>query len=381
MRHSSIALGTAAVVSLCGTTQASPDAACKHGPSPQIVCHTPPSADLPAGTSIQFPAPAATANSFTDGAITFNVTFNDGGQFEPFHAVLTSHLVAAGNAWARVLGGSGSIEIVVVPFNGPRFGGRSLTTAYVGLETIDGAQTRIWMQGAAAELRDGVDPNGAAPDIEISISNFSDYHSNELWFDPNPELRTAPVPSGKTDAMSVCLHELGHAFGFNGWRDWSTGALPPPLGTPPLPYASTFDRYADVSGSFEHFGPATVAEYGTNTPLTNGNIFHYGNAAPQPGSDLIPWLMNGVVLFRGTRYNLAALELATLDDANVMIVPPCYGNCDGSSGTLLSPADFACFLNKYRAGDTYANCDGSTPTMLSPADFSCFLSKYRAGCN
>jgi hypothetical protein len=60
----------------------------------------------------------------------------------------------------------------------------------------------------------------------------------------------------------------------------------------------------------------------------------------------------------------------------------CYANCDGSAGTpALSPADFTCFLSKYRAGDLYANCDGSAGTpALSPADFTCFLGKYRAGC-
>lgn len=68
----------------------------------------------------------------------------------------------------------------------------------------------------------------------------------------------------------------------------------------------------------------------------------------------------------------------------------CYSNCDGSTVTPLSPADFTCFLAAYRAGaglsyheqvTAYANCDGSTvvPT-LSPADFTCFLAKYRAGC-
>lgn len=60
--------------------------------------------------------------------------------------------------------------------------------------------------------------------------------------------------------------------------------------------------------------------------------------------------------------------------------PVCYANCDGSSPVALSPADFSCFLAKYRAGDAYANCDGSSPVVLSPADFSCFLAAYRAGC-
>lgn len=64
--------------------------------------------------------------------------------------------------------------------------------------------------------------------------------------------------------------------------------------------------------------------------------------------------------------------------------PPaaCYANCDGSTdGTVLSPADFTCFLSRYRGGDEYANCDGSAGTPgLTPADFTCFLVKFRAGC-
>lgn len=63
-------------------------------------------------------------------------------------------------------------------------------------------------------------------------------------------------------------------------------------------------------------------------------------------------------------------------------VVACYANCDGSDTTALSPADFTCFLSRYRAGDPYANCDQSTGTpALSPADFTCFLNRYRAGCS
>jgi hypothetical protein len=59
--------------------------------------------------------------------------------------------------------------------------------------------------------------------------------------------------------------------------------------------------------------------------------------------------------------------------------PHCYADCDGSFG--LSAIDFACFLDKFTAGDPYANCDGSTmPPTLNAGDFVCFLQKFRAGC-
>lgn len=70
-------------------------------------------------------------------------------------------------------------------------------------------------------------------------------------------------------------------------------------------------------------------------------------------------------------------------DANLPRQNACPANCDGSATSpALTPADFSCFLAKYRAGDCFANCDGSTESpALTPGDFSCFLAKYRAGCS
>jgi hypothetical protein len=63
--------------------------------------------------------------------------------------------------------------------------------------------------------------------------------------------------------------------------------------------------------------------------------------------------------------------------------PVCYANCDGSVGTpLLTPNDFACFLNAYAQGAPFANCDGSAGLpALTPNDFACFLNAYAAGCS
>jgi hypothetical protein len=61
----------------------------------------------------------------------------------------------------------------------------------------------------------------------------------------------------------------------------------------------------------------------------------------------------------------------------------CYPNCDLSTAApVLNVQDFACFLNKFAAGDPYANCDGSTiqPT-LNVQDFACFLNRFAGGCS
>lgn len=60
----------------------------------------------------------------------------------------------------------------------------------------------------------------------------------------------------------------------------------------------------------------------------------------------------------------------------------CYANCDASTTPpALNVNDFACFLNKFAAGDPYANCDGSTTApALNVLDFACFLNRFAAGC-
>ena len=61
----------------------------------------------------------------------------------------------------------------------------------------------------------------------------------------------------------------------------------------------------------------------------------------------------------------------------------CYANCDGSTTPpALNVLDFACFLNRFAAGDPYANCDSSTtPPVLNVLDFACFLNRFAAGCS
>jgi hypothetical protein len=60
----------------------------------------------------------------------------------------------------------------------------------------------------------------------------------------------------------------------------------------------------------------------------------------------------------------------------------CYANCDGSTTPpILNVNDFACFLNRFAAGDPYANCDGSTtPPILNVLDFACFINAFAQGC-
>jgi hypothetical protein len=80
-----------------------------------------------------------------------------------------------------------------------------------------------------------------------------------------------------------------------------------------------------------------------------------------------------------------------LNQAQEVLVLGCRpGNCaaDCTGDGVLDVADFACFLQKYAAGDPYANCDGSgiapgqveVVPKFNVADFSCFIRRFAQGC-
>lgn len=260
-------------------------------------------------------------------------------------AQLTSHSQAAGQRWGEMLGISQarSIELEIGVADISTANGASIGTAFVGV--IEGRNT--FEQGVAHELRTGVDPNGSELDARF---NFGlDYLRNELWFDPDPFSRSAPVPQDRTDAMGILLHEFGHAIAYNGWADGQ--------GIPPVDFWSPFDRWMQPGEPTLFAGPASVAVWGSLPDLTTNNIMHWGNAeardasapakpaaiqwrnglpvppmacgdllsisqpdsllkgAPPPG--LLSELMNGVVIFRGERYDISALDLGVLEDVGL----------------------------------------------------------------
>jgi hypothetical protein len=236
--------------------------------------------------------------------------------YSAFYADLQRLTVAAAETWTQHFAGDFSAVDLTVQINFvsiPGSSGRSLDSGFAGWRA-DGSS--LWHQGAAHELLTGEDLNGDDPDVEFNIG-IDGYLQGELWFDPEPLRRIAPVPEDRTDAMSVLLHEWGHALGFNGWMDGRTGALPGD-------YASTFDHHVALvhtgSGPGLHFvGTQAMALYGAAVPLTLGNHGHLGNDAAGLGEDLVPDLMNGVVFYRGTRYGVSALDLAIMADIGLPI--------------------------------------------------------------
>jgi hypothetical protein len=283
---------------------------------------------------------------------TFNVSFDaTASALTPTErANITTSLQEAGRRWARLIAvnGTPSIEIEIGVAAIPTANGTSLASQSVG--TINGRI--VYEQGMAYELQSGLDPNGSGADVHINIG--LNYLRNELWFDPNPALRTAPIPANRVDALSVFMHELGHALVYNGWSDVTTGVSP-------ATYQSTFDYWTTPGAPSVFSGPLAIATWGTAPDLTTGNNKHWGNSGgrpaarstppapvqwrdgkpvPQPMStppsaqapdrsdlapnavkagSLIDQLMNGVVYYYQTRYDISPLDIAVLADTGITL--------------------------------------------------------------
>jgi PEP-CTERM motif len=257
------------------------------------------------------------ASLSAQAVVNFSVSFDDPtAAYSSYYADITRNVQAAGADWLSCFQGQTAnttldISIGFAPI--PTANGASATSHFVNTGA-DGLF--VYEQGAAAKLKTGLDDNGAAPDIRFNIGT-NGYLQSELWFDPNPAAQTTAVPDTKTDARSVFLHEFGHAWGFNGWRTGASGVLP---GN----YQSTFDALSKVvhsDGRPTQFftGANAIAAYGAMVPITFGNYSHVGNYGPLPGADLVPDLMNGLVFFRGTRYQISALDLAILQDVGLPV--------------------------------------------------------------
>ncbi len=296
-------------------------------------------------------------SSLASAQVVFEVTFDPSASvLTPTERTnLTSHLQEAGRRWLPVIDhvATATITLRVSVEDIPTANGGSNWTGFVGM--IDGRNT--WEQGAAYELRTGEDLNGAEFDVHIGVG--LNYLRNELWFDPDPVTRTEPVPIDRTDALSVMMHEVGHALVYNGWADLTTGV-------PPATYWSPFDRWFLPGAPTVFMGPSAVASWGTPPEVTTGNNKHWGNpvtstgwfhahhhahpptfwradGSPIPhlgcglaigadappsadafdpafergGPSLIDQLMNGVVYYRGRRYDISPLDRATMIDVGL----------------------------------------------------------------
>ncbi|MFZ4604547.1 MAG: hypothetical protein ACOYM8_19085, partial [Caulobacterales bacterium] len=223
-------------------------------------------------------------------------------------ALVDSWQALAGEAlkrWGAVLAGDAPVtvrlEMLESTPSGRAQGGPG---SVVTIATRDGFT--VVESSAAAELRAGVNLNGANTDLLVQVAK--PYFLDELFLDPTPDTSN-DIPATKTDALSVLVHEIGHALGFSGYWQQATNTFS-------FNSKTTYDaRLQVVEGKPFFAGPNTLALFGGSVPLTDNNPRHYGNESKQPSSgDPLAGLMNGVVFFRGARYEIGPLDLAFMAD-------------------------------------------------------------------
>ncbi|HUR52536.1 MAG TPA: hypothetical protein VMZ71_00255 [Gemmataceae bacterium] len=269
--------------------------------------------------------------------VSYTVSFLDSGNnfTDSEKASMSSAVQAAGADWARYFQTPGPVNLTVQIelYNpSPRMTGRSGDSTYVN--TANGIN--VFEQSAGSKVRTG-GPTVTPADILLTMNTT--YLRDNLWFEPNMTARTAQIPTNRTDAYTVMLHELGHAFYMNGWR---TGE-----GDLTTTYQSTWDRHItrQANGEIHFTGPNAMEVYGGPVAVTNGNPNHYGNASGF-GSNLVAGynpgliqetLMNGVVFWFQNRLGISALDLALAKDAGLTLAPFRW---TGTSGAWMTASNW-----------------------------------------
>ena len=127
----------------------------------------------------------------------------------------------AGLNWNRYIKGTGNLDVGVdftLTGDSVATGGSTYVFPLNGLvNTVQSV--------ASDKLRTGLDQNGAAADVNFNLNPIYLTGPEALWYDPDPVTRTTPIPTFKTDAVSVFIHEFGHALAFSGFKNDTTGVL------------------------------------------------------------------------------------------------------------------------------------------------------------
>jgi Ca2+-binding RTX toxin-like protein len=181
--------------------------------------------------------------------------------------------------------------------------GGSVYGAPTQIGTDDGLP--VYENVATHELRTGVDLNGAAADITISVNPSLGHY----FLDPTPSTAD-DVPVDRGDFFSVLLHELLHTVALSGFRDFASGDLVTAGESP-------FDLYVQMIDGQPYFvGPLAGSVLGQPVPLTPGNLYHYGVTDADPVT-LLGGVMNGSAFPDGHRFDLNELDVAILRDCGL----------------------------------------------------------------
>ena len=231
---------------------------------------------------------------------------------------------------------------------------------------------QVWEVGSLSRMLTGANPGETAYGYDIVLGFDASFVEQFYWFDPQPELRTAPVPANRGDFVSVVMHELGHALGIGGNRDFPTRELKTPT-------ISQFDDLSYFGGNGQPFagpgqpnplffgGDRAASLFGGDLPLTHKpagdpnygqNFYHLSAGDPNAPDGLETTLMNGCVLPNGQRLSITAYDRAAIADLGY---PMIHGLADFNVDGLVDGRDLAAWKGAFnRSAVADADRDGDS---------------------
>jgi hypothetical protein len=123
---------------------------------------------------------------------------------------------------------------------------------FMYLNSVNGQN--VFVSSTQLSMMSGTNKNdGKSSDLVINV-NATDLINNSIWINPNPNNRTLSNPSSNQyDFMSIATHELGHALGINGYRNWD-GTIDPTVNGA----LSLFDMHITNKGTQYYFSGDNV---------------------------------------------------------------------------------------------------------------------------
>jgi hypothetical protein len=201
----------------------------------------------------------------------------------------------AADRWAAEFRSAHTVKITVRPDRSLPRGGGTFTVGAL-YKTIAGR--KVYEPGPLTRLRTGNNPGDVAGKGDIILSFNLQFTDQHYWLDPSPGSGAA-TPAGKTDWISIVLHELGHGLGIAGRRSFAQanyGALPPTLMSRFDALTSFVGGQATLSGqpnrllfngatATKLYGSAVpLASYDFNAYLFSQNFYHLADYADDPTS-------------------------------------------------------------------------------------------------
>jgi hypothetical protein len=312
--------------------------------------------------------------SFVDDA---NGTFASRGWLDP-NSLFQRNIRAAADLWAAHID---SDETIIVDVDTHSFVARAGGTNTLGRYIYtNGEGKQVWEFGPLTRILTGQNEGEIVYGYDILLGFDAAFVDAQYWFDPQPELRTAPVPANNGDFMSVVLHELGHAFGFTGYRDFASGQVEGNFATKfdDLSYFGGDGNPTDIDGSPNPMffaGDQSEIVYGEPLPLTHKppgdpnfgqNFFHVSACNGGSPDGLEGALMNGCVLPNGQRLEISPVEVAVLEDIGYPTVTP---TPDYNGNQAFDAADYVVWRNSLGETGLGLAADGNLNNQIDNGDY------------